>query len=37
MKQLSKVKRWLVAGLLAAGMAFAAERVAVVEMITDET
>jgi hypothetical protein len=31
------MKFWLMTGLMIAGMAFAAERVVVAEMITDET
>jgi hypothetical protein len=37
MKQLSRVEMLFFAGLLMIGMAFAAERIVVAEMITDET
>jgi len=37
MKQPLRVGHWFLLGLLMAGMAFAAQRVVVAEMITDET
>jgi hypothetical protein len=37
MKQFSRVKLWFLVGFMMIGMAFAAQRVIVAEMITDET
>jgi hypothetical protein len=37
MKHTSRVNLWVLVGLLMIGMAFAAQRVVVAEMITDET
>ncbi len=37
MKHFLKVNLFMLAGLMAVSMAFAAERVVVAEMITDET
>ncbi len=37
MKHLLKVNLYLLVGLMLTGMAFAAERIMVAEMITDET